>query len=185
MVKPMTSPYDEMVDPAPDLTSSPGDDVALAIADESRNGTQVLVELAETTRLIRQIDSKLNAINRDLSPIAAQASQTIDARFKRAMDPLLRCVDTVRQLQAEPDGANDTRLMIIANELEGVLDGLNIERFADDAFDPSRQRVIEQRDTSNKALHGTIAASRYDGYRVGATIVRPQGVVVYKFKESA
>lgn len=184
----MTSPYDESIEALPDQAVDTVENIDPQGTVESQGRPEdalILAEMAEATRMIRQIDSKLNALNRDFSPIAAQAAQTIDSRFKRAMDPLLRCIDTVRQLQSETEGEDDMRLTIVANELEGVLDGLNLERFQDEHFDPSRQRVIEQRGTTDRNLHGTVAASRYDGYRIGTTIVRPQGVVIYKYKETA
>ncbi len=128
------------------------------------------------------IDAKVTALENRFAPIAEQAARFIDERFESGLMPIIRCLDTIKELRSEPNAESDRRLDIVANELESVLESLGIERFQLEIPDPTKQRTLDVRDTDDEERDGAIARSLRDGYMQGNRVIRHQYVVLYKYR---
>ena len=128
------------------------------------------------------IDAKVTALENRFAPIAEQAARSIDKRFESGLMPIIRCIDTIKELRGEPNAESDHCLDIVANELESVLESLGIERFQLEMPDPTKQRTLDVRDTDDKQRDGAIAQSLRDGYMQGNRVIRQQYVILYKYR---
>jgi molecular chaperone GrpE (heat shock protein) len=143
-------------------------------------------EMNDATAMISDqltaIDAKVTALENRFAPIADKAARAIDKRFESGLMPIIRCIDTIKELRSEPEAESDRRLEIVANELESVLESLGIERFQLEMPDPTKQRTLDVRDTDDKERDGTIAKSLRDGYVQGNRVIRQQYVILYKYR---
>ncbi len=127
------------------------------------------------------LDEKITALESRFAPVAEQAKRGIDARLQNGIVPILRCIDTIKELRGGDTGG-EQRLDFVANELETILEALGIERFELDTVDPLQQRVLDVRKTDRAELDGAIAQSVRAGYRQAGRVIRQQYVVLYKYE---
>lgn len=73
----------------------------------------------------------------------------------------------------------------VPDDLERLLDDNGVERYADETvkFNPKSQRVIKTVFTGNQDADTTIAEHIRKGYRWNGTILKPEMVAIFKYKE--
>lgn len=73
----------------------------------------------------------------------------------------------------------------IPDDLERMLDNNGVERYTDEAekFNPKTQRVIKTVFTGNQNADNTIAEHIRKGYRWESSVIKPEMVAIFKYKE--
>ncbi|MBO7440984.1 MAG: nucleotide exchange factor GrpE [Bacteroidales bacterium] len=74
----------------------------------------------------------------------------------------------------------------IPDDLERLLDNNGVERYSDDStdkFNPKTQRVIKNEFTGDKNADKTVAEHIRKGYRWNGSVIRPEMVSIYIYKE--